>query len=206
MYASASHKRPCAAGDNALRELPSPGKSGSVFWISHDDRFFLKARAQRLHHSWLAVTGLLIAQPHVSHPISQVLHFRQSHEGSISLPAPSSNFVCRNHLGLRRVKSTCPATVARAVPAAYLLYGYSSYYHADDEAKRSGAAVKAAAAILCTRGALSAHAAHQVLWLAPRQAGDGGQGPSTLAKPSDTCEMIGPINSSWSRTRIEQVS
>ncbi len=25
-----------------MRELPSPGKSGSVFWISHDDRFFLK--------------------------------------------------------------------------------------------------------------------------------------------------------------------
>lgn len=29
-----------------MRELPSPGKSGSVFWISHDDRFFLKARSE----------------------------------------------------------------------------------------------------------------------------------------------------------------
>ena len=28
------------AGDQALRELPSPGKSGSVFFISHDERFF----------------------------------------------------------------------------------------------------------------------------------------------------------------------
>jgi len=30
------------AGDKALRELPSPGKSGSVFFISHDERFFIK--------------------------------------------------------------------------------------------------------------------------------------------------------------------
>lgn len=29
-------------GDQALRELPSPGKSGSVFYISHDDRFIIK--------------------------------------------------------------------------------------------------------------------------------------------------------------------
>ena len=29
-------------GDQALRELPSPGKSGSVFFLSHDDRFIIK--------------------------------------------------------------------------------------------------------------------------------------------------------------------
>ena len=29
-------------GDRALRELSSPGKSGSVFFISHDDRFLIK--------------------------------------------------------------------------------------------------------------------------------------------------------------------
>lgn len=29
-------------GDKALRELSSPGKSGSVFYLSHDDRFILK--------------------------------------------------------------------------------------------------------------------------------------------------------------------
>ena len=29
-------------GDQALRELSSPGKSGSVFYISHDDKFLLK--------------------------------------------------------------------------------------------------------------------------------------------------------------------
>ena len=29
-------------GDTALRELSSPGKSGSMFYLSHDDRFFIK--------------------------------------------------------------------------------------------------------------------------------------------------------------------
>lgn len=29
-------------GDDALRELISPGKSGSVFYLSHDDRFIIK--------------------------------------------------------------------------------------------------------------------------------------------------------------------
>lgn len=29
-------------GDKALRELSSPGKSGSMFYLSHDDRFFIK--------------------------------------------------------------------------------------------------------------------------------------------------------------------
>ena len=29
-------------GDQALRELPSPGKSGSVFFLSHDDKYVIK--------------------------------------------------------------------------------------------------------------------------------------------------------------------
>ncbi|CAL8463328.1 g2862 [Coccomyxa elongata] len=29
-------------GDQALRELPSPGKSGSVFFVSHDDKYMIK--------------------------------------------------------------------------------------------------------------------------------------------------------------------
>lgn len=29
-------------GDDGLRELPSPGKSGSIFYLSHDDRFVIK--------------------------------------------------------------------------------------------------------------------------------------------------------------------
>lgn len=29
-------------GNDALRELSSPGKSGSVFYLSHDDRFYIK--------------------------------------------------------------------------------------------------------------------------------------------------------------------
>lgn len=30
------------AGDQALRELASPGKSGSVFFVSHDDKYMIK--------------------------------------------------------------------------------------------------------------------------------------------------------------------
>lgn len=29
-------------GDRALRELPSPGKSGSIFWVSQDEQFLIK--------------------------------------------------------------------------------------------------------------------------------------------------------------------
>lgn len=29
-------------GDDGLRELSSPGKSGSLFYLSHDDRFVIK--------------------------------------------------------------------------------------------------------------------------------------------------------------------
>ena len=29
-------------GDLALRELPSPGKSGSMFFLSHDDKYIIK--------------------------------------------------------------------------------------------------------------------------------------------------------------------
>jgi 1-phosphatidylinositol-4-phosphate 5-kinase len=29
-------------GDNALREFSSPGKSGSFFYLTHDDRFMIK--------------------------------------------------------------------------------------------------------------------------------------------------------------------
>nr|XP_043628381.1 phosphatidylinositol 4-phosphate 5-kinase 8-like isoform X2 [Erigeron canadensis] len=36
-------------GDNGLRELSSPGKSGSLFYLSHDDKFFIKTlRASEL--------------------------------------------------------------------------------------------------------------------------------------------------------------
>ena len=30
------------AGDQVLRELPSPGKSGSVFFVSNDERYMIK--------------------------------------------------------------------------------------------------------------------------------------------------------------------
>ncbi|CAI5458854.1 unnamed protein product [Closterium sp. Yama58-4] len=39
-------------GDTALRELSSPGKSGSVFYLSHDDRFIIKTmRRAEVHVS-----------------------------------------------------------------------------------------------------------------------------------------------------------
>lgn len=46
-------------GDQALRELPSPGKSGSVFFLSHDDKYIIKTVRK--------VTGL---SPHNLIPLS----------------------------------------------------------------------------------------------------------------------------------------
>eukprot|EP00210_Caulerpa_lentillifera_P003479 g3319.t1 len=38
-------------GNHALRELPSPGKSGSIFYLSHDDRFIIKTmKASEMKH------------------------------------------------------------------------------------------------------------------------------------------------------------
>jgi 1-phosphatidylinositol-4-phosphate 5-kinase len=42
-------------GDDALRELISPGKSGSVFYLSHDDRFIIKT----MKKAEVKVTSLL---------------------------------------------------------------------------------------------------------------------------------------------------
>lgn len=39
-------------GDDGLREICSPGKSGSMFYLSHDDRFVIKT----LRKSELKVT------------------------------------------------------------------------------------------------------------------------------------------------------
>lgn len=38
-------------GNEALRELPSPGKSGSMFYLSHDNRFIIKTmkKAEMTH-------------------------------------------------------------------------------------------------------------------------------------------------------------
>ena len=39
------------AGDQVLRELPSPGKSGSVFFVSNDERYMIKTmRKVSQHH------------------------------------------------------------------------------------------------------------------------------------------------------------
>jgi hypothetical protein len=40
-------------GSDALRELSSPGKSGSVFYLSHDDRFLIKTMRKTEMHTLL---------------------------------------------------------------------------------------------------------------------------------------------------------
>jgi hypothetical protein len=43
-------------GNDALRELSSPGKSGSIFFLSHDDRFLIKTlRKQELKVHMLTI-------------------------------------------------------------------------------------------------------------------------------------------------------
>jgi len=76
-----------ATGDQALRELPSPGKSGSVFFLSHDDRFIIKTMRKvwplsfvraYIANAWSCplfgllnlglskVTGALVSDPHMN--------------------------------------------------------------------------------------------------------------------------------------------
>lgn len=38
------------AGDQVLRELPSPGKSGSVFFVSNDERYMIKTMRKVSQH------------------------------------------------------------------------------------------------------------------------------------------------------------
>ncbi|XP_052194650.1 phosphatidylinositol 4-phosphate 5-kinase 8-like isoform X2 [Diospyros lotus] len=44
-------------GDGSLREVSSPGKSGSIFYISHDDRFFIKTLRRSELKVHFVVTG-----------------------------------------------------------------------------------------------------------------------------------------------------
>ena len=41
-------------GDQVLRELPSPGKSGSVFFVSYDERYMIKTMRKVRHGSQTA--------------------------------------------------------------------------------------------------------------------------------------------------------
>lgn len=50
------------SGDQALRELPSPGKSGSVFFLSHDDRFIIKTMRKVSRQALIFYTELNV--PH----------------------------------------------------------------------------------------------------------------------------------------------
>lgn len=53
-------------GNDALRELSSPGKSGSVFFLSQDDRFMIKT----LRKSEVKVCHLNIQFPCVFHSLT----------------------------------------------------------------------------------------------------------------------------------------
>jgi 1-phosphatidylinositol-4-phosphate 5-kinase len=58
-------------GDAALRELPSPGKSGSVFYLSHDDKFIVKT--MRKHEAKTLIEALPRYHAHVSKSESTLL-------------------------------------------------------------------------------------------------------------------------------------
>ncbi|CAL8463327.1 g2861 [Coccomyxa elongata] len=65
-------------GDQALRELPSPGKSGSVFFLSGDDRFMIKTVS---HEEMLLLLKLIPAYYRhcVEHPATLLTRFYGVH-------------------------------------------------------------------------------------------------------------------------------
>ena len=74
-------------GDDGLRELSSPGKSGSIFYLSHDDRFVIKT----LNRSELKVPKKLV-QTSYSHPYKTIIPLSLVSFESINRIA---FFVCR---------------------------------------------------------------------------------------------------------------
>ncbi len=65
-------------GDHALRELPSPGKSGSVFFVSQDERFIIKT--MRKEEVKLLLRTLPLYYAHVSsHPDTLISRFYGIH-------------------------------------------------------------------------------------------------------------------------------
>lgn len=55
-------------GNDALRELSSPGKSGSVFFLSQDDRFMIKTLRKsevKVCSSLLAMSIQIVARPYM---------------------------------------------------------------------------------------------------------------------------------------------
>jgi 1-phosphatidylinositol-4-phosphate 5-kinase len=65
-------------GDHALREMPSPGKSGSVFFVSQDERFIIKT--MRKEEVKLLLRTLPLYYAHVaSHPDTLISRFYGIH-------------------------------------------------------------------------------------------------------------------------------
>ena len=88
------------AGDQALRELPSPGKSGSVFFLSHDDKYIIKTvrKARTRGAAVLHTAGPLLMGAHL--PAS----FKWRSLGTLGRPGAP----------LPRAGPACPRTCRRA--------------------------------------------------------------------------------------------
>ncbi|KAK9815279.1 hypothetical protein WJX72_000998 [[Myrmecia] bisecta] len=85
-------------GDQALRELPSPGKSGSVFFLSNDDKFIIKT--MRKNEVKLLLDLLPKYHAHVEkHPHTLLIKFYGLHR--VSAPSGSNvRFIVMNNLFL----------------------------------------------------------------------------------------------------------
>lgn len=54
-------------GDDGLRERSSPGKSGSIFYLSHDDRFFIKTLKKTELKVWSCRTSFNVLFEYISY-------------------------------------------------------------------------------------------------------------------------------------------
>jgi 1-phosphatidylinositol-4-phosphate 5-kinase len=83
-------------GDHALRELPSPGKSGSVFFVSQDERFIIKT--MRKEEVKLLLRTLPLYYAHVaSHPDTLISRFYGIHRITLA-SGRKARFVVMNNI------------------------------------------------------------------------------------------------------------
>ncbi|CAI7795700.1 unnamed protein product [Closterium sp. NIES-54] len=94
-------------GDDALRELSSPGKSGSVFFLSHDDRFLIKT--MRSAELQVLLRMLPAYYRHVKHNTHTLLtKFFGLHAIKIYHTADSANYVRQSEgVGANPIFSMC---------------------------------------------------------------------------------------------------
>ncbi|GAB4813493.1 hypothetical protein N2152v2_000539 [Parachlorella kessleri] len=107
-------------GDQALRELPSPGKSGSVFFISHDDQYMIKT--MRKEEIKLLLTMLPRYLAHVSaNPSTLLLRFFGVHRvkpsHGLKVRFVVMNNVFRTDVPLHRKYDLKGSTLGRTIGA-----------------------------------------------------------------------------------------